>query len=226
MDSIATDRNIPAYAGKTARQSAICFSQPEHPRIRGENFCPCTEVGKERRNIPAYAGKTPPFSNHSMQAAEHPRIRGENRRRTASFSPPYGTSPHTRGKPVPTPPNRQCASGTSPHTRGKRRFMVDRLRGRRNIPAYAGKTWCRGGGKIVDKEHPRIRGENLQRRYHHDSNEGTSPHTRGKPAGAGSACSWMRNIPAYAGKTNDRHVQILSKKEHPRIRGENRFRFW
>ena len=72
------ERNIPAYAGKTARSSGGYAAWPEHPRVCGENLH--SEQGlhdiagtsprmrgkhkahvirlRAMRNIPAYAGKT------------------------------------------------------------------------------------------------------------------------------------------------------------------------
>ena len=75
---IVQDRNIPAYAGKTAYPWAAMSPPPEHPRVCGENRCRVRQWtlvhgtsprmrGKPgllclhqalSRNIPAYAGKT------------------------------------------------------------------------------------------------------------------------------------------------------------------------
>ena len=71
-------RNIPAYAGKTAKLTRQTLLSTEHPRVCGENSIyraqckyelgtsprmrgkPGTPgaYGKKHRNIPAYAGKT------------------------------------------------------------------------------------------------------------------------------------------------------------------------
>ena len=71
-------RNIPAYAGKTRQTGSIVKTQPEHPRVCGENawlaeeekliagtsprmrgkHMPELEFLAKSRNIPAYAGKT------------------------------------------------------------------------------------------------------------------------------------------------------------------------
>ena len=133
------NRNIPAYAGKTAHRDLCHTQRQEHPRIRGENKYVADNVvmpvgtsphtrGKLNdtqprvrlvRNIPAYAGKTRFSSRFCRFYEEHPRIRGENRKILQKMSIFGGTSPHTRGK---------LASSS---------FSCLRTR---NIPAYAGKT--------------------------------------------------------------------------------------
>ena len=75
---IAIVRNIPAYAGKTARIDYVCETLKEHPRVCGENSDIASvkhlqegtsprmrgkrpEISPNRHsrgNIPAYAGKT------------------------------------------------------------------------------------------------------------------------------------------------------------------------
>ena len=176
----------------------------EHPRIRGENTLPNPKQlrrcgtsphtrGKPRvrlmfqqflGNIPAYAGKTNYFGSVVAEMEEHPRIRGENPRQTPPRRPPRGTSPHTRGKPHST-----------------LRWPA----GRRNIPAYAGKTVWRGKIWVKIQEHPRIRGENAGNAFAAGGGEGTSPHTRGKLFHEWIGSMSSRNIPAYAGKTHPVH---------------------
>ena len=50
-------------------------------------------------------------------------------------------------------------------------------------------------------EHPRIRGENRIKGFFEPFGGGTSPHTRGKLQALGTPLAYLRNIPAYAGKT-------------------------
>ena len=135
-------RNIPAYAGKTRRRQSVASSSKEHPRVCGENSSdldiqgipPGTSprmrgkpnrphfYGAGERNIPAYAGKTCIRFGRCAVAPEHPRVCGENLDGTGIETALGGTSPRMRGK------------------RARRRLQRF---GRRNIPAYAGKTfWC------------------------------------------------------------------------------------
>ena len=177
---IASLRNIPAHAGKTAYYWGPNHWAKEHPRARGENVllssrC-AVRVGTSPRtrgkltsryrashvwrNIPAHAGKTPRniISESTMQ--EHPRARGEN-----------------KGNEL----TQVMGSGTSPRTRGKLPFHGPHLPSTRNIPAHAGKTIPIKILKKCSKEHPRARGENPLKRNIVHVIRGTSPRTRGKP---------------------------------------------
>ena len=73
-------------------------------------------------------------------------------------------------------------------------------------------------------DHPRSRGENDSGYQPEQVAEGSSPLTRGKPDGreAGSARGGI--IPAHAGKTCGREVLNPPHWDHPRSRGENRFK--
>ena len=137
--SAGEDRNIPAYAGKTWFCLPNVPNLPEHPRVCGENvftrstafLTPGTSPrmrGKLRphptalgnaRNIPAYAGKTSLRTVRYTPHQEHPRVCGEN---------------------VNIGLGNFCDRGTSPRMRGKLLISVMQWRGKRNIPAYAGKT--------------------------------------------------------------------------------------
>ena len=109
---------IPAHAGKTSRIHRAARVPAAHPRSRGENSSPLTQVyrasgsspltrGKRRgggghvygdRLIPAHAGKThgPPQCLPSRPA--HPRSRGENTQEQTPAPDHAGSSPLTRGK--------------------------------------------------------------------------------------------------------------------------------
>ena len=89
------------------------------------------------------------------------------------------------------------------------------------IPAYAGST--KKERMIADeaKDHPRIRGEHPARSRGHLQIQGSSPHTRGARHHALEEIINKRIIPAYAGSTNQVHPQVVTEKDHPRIRGEH-----
>ena len=94
------------------------------------------------------------------------------------------------------------------------------LRGR-NIPAYAGRTKTLKPVEELWAKHPRIRGENVCSRGWCATDWETSPHTRGKRILLIHSLRWLRNIPAYAGKTTSCQKITLGSRKHPRIRGEN-----
>ena len=92
---------------------------------------------------------------------------------------------------------------------------------RRNIPAYAGKTYARVPEPHACAEHPRVCGENFGGVLETLGEKGTSSRMRGKPSSDSPAWSAIRNIPAYAGKTVYIGMVYDSTSEHPRVCGEN-----
>ena len=93
-------------------------------------------------------------------------------------------------------------AGSSPHTRGARAHRLLKPSGVCIIPAYAGSTTSSPTRWRRPKDHPRIRGEHFQTFMADIAERGSSPHTRGAPAGHSVAASDARIIPAYAGSTN------------------------
>ena len=90
-----------------------------------------------------------------------------------------------------------------------------------NIPAYAGKTLDRQRKVLLMREHPRVCGENLDGLAQGIKALGTSPRMRGKRWKGDSRPLVLRNIPAYAGKTDFPGGSHRPKQEHPRVCGEN-----
>ena len=128
------------------------------PLTRGKRL-----VGTDRKFrsglIPAHAGKTSGCREDCDNLGAHPRSRGEN----------FGPMP----KPTRLP-------GSSPLTRGKRSSGSGRGRGRRLIPAHAGKTSSSAGTLSTAEAHPRSRGENFWLHWRQVTRAGSSPLTRGK----------------------------------------------
>ena len=153
---------IPAYAGSTVDWTMVTSRVADHPRIRGEHATstattnlgngssphtrgahrlPLDELTLERI-IPAYAGSTCRRSRQLTASADHPRIRGEHEMTLHKNGLVVGSSPHTRGAPLPpsAPPRRL-----------------------RIIPAYAGSTDAAAVAIEAPPDHPRIRGEHDSR---------------------------------------------------------------
>ena len=171
-------RIIPAYAGSTRRRGMAASGSPDHPRIRGEHrrcyYFPLDRCGSSphtrgalrqvrlgspgRGIIPAYAGSTRARSVRFWRRWDHPRIRGEHRRPAGSGGGPAGSSPHTRGAPLP-------------YHRGTSRVRI--------IPAYAGSTRAPARIPHLVQDHPRIRGEHGSPPPSTTAIAGSSPHTRG-----------------------------------------------
>ena len=105
--------------------------------------------------------------------------------------------------------------------RGKRPDGVCVPVRRGNIPAYAGKTGINHKSQQITEEHPRVCGENGPLSYPRGVKRGTSPRMRGKRHGDSNGWSDRRNIPAYAGKTQNYNKITSEFTEHPRVCGEN-----
>ena len=132
-------RIIPAYAGSTDHPHLSFAVFRDHPRIRGEHQsgpddvlsqigssphtrgarCLSARSWSPARIIPAYAGSTTKCSKSRWPKTDHPRIRGEHGLVRPSLRGSSGSSPHTRGAPADSEPDR-----------GRQRI----------IPAYAGST--------------------------------------------------------------------------------------
>ena len=177
------NHRVPAHPrsrGENGRASAADFhTNGSSPLTRGKHMLPSWK-GPEDRLIPAHAGKTSACAGPGGSRMAHPRSRGENSNAQASSIMTKGSSPLTRGKPLP--PLSGC--------------KIERL-----IPAHAGKTapiWLPEG---PPRAHPRSRGENSDCAMPSGSTTGSSPLTRGKPAPGQPRCHARRLIPAHAGKT-------------------------
>mgnify|MGYP000939625884 CR=1 FL=1 len=177
---------------------------------------------RPRRIIPAYAGSTPWFIDARGWLADHPRIRGEHTYGAKKIALRRGSSPHTRGalpcgillltedRDHPRIRGEHVHVlfalpeflGSSPHTRGARDGRQGAVDGSGIIPAYAGST--DRGVQVIEHtpDHPRIRGEHKTMHVYPPVSRGSSPHTRGAPAGACLRPAPGRIIPAYAGSTS------------------------
>ena len=155
------------------------------------------------RIIPAYAGSTPALRRSGSAPRDHPRIRGEHLNERAARQRRKGSSPHTRGARWRTP--------VSPGVLGI-------------IPAYAGSTAHVARPQARRADHPRIRGEHSPVDPSYSKHEGSSPHTRGAREHDVLFSARFGIIPAYAGSTSPPSLGVGSSSDHPRIRGEHRFR--
>ena len=193
-------RIIPAYAGSTvgwaAHQVKITGSSPH---TRGALLWRLSH-GCRFGIIPAYAGSTPSSESGFVYGRDHPRIRGEH---TIDIC------------------NNNTFFGSSPHTRGARRRLVGEAPVSGIIPAYAGSTAVCSAHVLSGPDHPRIRGEHLVADRDDHRASGSSPHTRGAPAGRATSWPRPRIIPAYAGSTRLAVLLLARDWDHPRIRGEH-----
>ena len=152
---------IPAFAGNTRTARSSRRRSTVHPRVRGEHreLRPGMFPGngssprsrgtpwrhplrlRGRRFIPAFAGNTGRRQSVARSTTVHPRVRGEHPRIARFTNSTAGSSPRSRGTPIPAP--------------GRSRFA-------RFIPAFAGNTKVAGGFIWSIAVHPRVRGEHRQ----------------------------------------------------------------
>ncbi len=193
-------RIIPASAGSTHHGQGSTGLCADHPRVRGEHlfkqpFCihgdgssprPRGARSQLRREavprgiIPASAGSTVGVNASGGVPKDHPRVRGEHSVQIPCLTRRRGSSPRPRGALLRQARGAQCPG---------------------IIPASAGSTdpdllygdWVR--------DHPRVRGEHVDRDpLRHRA---------------------LRIIPASAGSTPRRPTRTRCTADHPRVRGEH-----
>ncbi len=112
-------------------------------------------------------------------------------------------------------------NGSSPRTRGTHGHAYGFGQAVRIIPAYAGNTTTRLATPARRPDHPRVRGEHIDRLDGEPIGAGSSPRTRGTHEGSGGRLATRRIIPAYAGNTCAAIAAGARPTDHPRVRGEH-----
>ena len=163
------------------------------------------DIVLEVRITPACAGKTHPFSLGTRHLTDHPRMRGEDTHGSSGVPEPDGSPPHARGR------------------RSERRGVK---LGVRITPACAGKTPILLAIQFVFSDHPRMRGEDQSHLGCLRNPAGSPPHARGRLPGAVDRRRRDRITPACAGKTSRLAYPCSRGGDHPRMRGEDRWRCW
>ena len=151
-------RITPACAGSRIGRDRSECSDPDHPRVRGEQlWCWCVKVtplgspprarGAGRRCVsptpapgitPACAGSRPDLWGFGGIVGDHPRVRGEQT---------HTSSPAT------------CTPGSPPRARGAVDDDVPDVRARGITPACAGSRVRSSWAGFAAGDHPRVRGE-------------------------------------------------------------------
>ena len=193
-------RITPACAGKTQRACLPVREQPDHPRMRGEDYefdatgicgkgSPPHARGRHRGDYRAYvskgitpacAGKTQIATYPRPFARDHPRMRGEDCVVDKWLYRRFGSPPHARGR----------LAGKSGSAKSNR-----------ITPACAGKTAFSKWASTVFA--------------------GSPPHARGRLCRRPVSVSHSRITPACAGKTTLEIYVCHTSRDHPRMRGED-----
>ena len=156
---------------------SVCVrGSPPHARGKFENLHKMHIGGGI---TPACAGKIMWSPTGETGPGDHPRMRGENYKNFWNFSMVRGSPPHARGKCETPVTGSNCIGIT---------------------PACAGKISSSGWWVALNRDHPRMRGENRDGKGRHRYRCGSPPHARGK-----LQFQYLREImkgitPACAGK--------------------------
>ena len=151
------------------------------------------------RFIPACAGNSPESEITTAKKPVHPRVCGEQAALSRLIVLIDGSSPRVRGTGC-----RQIAS-------------VER---RRFIPACAGNRRVTVAQAFPRAVHPRVCGEQPQRRGQARGISGSSPRVRGTDLRAVLVLLSRRFIPACAGNSSASRVISPCRSVHPRVCGE------
>ena len=151
----------PAYAGKRKSQQDVTWHTGDHPRVCGEKPDCKAKRNPKKGSPPACAGKSSHQHGAGRWRRDHPRVCGEKPRRLLL---------------------RCSLVGSPPRVRGKARAHKQTRTIRRITPACAGKRYCYGLSKVVDRDHPRVCGEKLKSFANAVELEGSPPRVRGKVA--------------------------------------------
>ena len=111
--------------------------------------------------------------------------------------------------------------GSSPLARGTRPRTDNRTPRSGLIPARAGNTCSCTRGRNGFWAHPRSRGEHMRSLMPLSSSSGSSPLARGTPRNGYPEDRRCGLIPARAGNTTHKELELDPAKAHPRSRGEH-----
>ena len=150
------------------------------------------------RIIPARAGFTFGRMTGASGTGDHPRSRGVYASTSSSASSEGGSSPLARGL-RPGPVQGQAVDGI--------------------IPARAGFTTGPPPGGASGTDHPRSRGVYVSHEDMTMNEKGSSPLARGLRLGRHHRKSPVGIIPARAGFTQVRPLDVAAAQDHPRSRG-------
>ena len=204
-------RAIPFHAGTFG----------DHPRMRGEQGFGTLPAGRlqgspphargaaprkalpgARRGItPACAGSRSRNAGSSGAPWDHPRMRGEQRRCGDAGSRTIGSPPHARGAAT--------TAGTQYWQQGI-------------TPACAGSSTRRRPAWRSCRDHPRMRGEQVLIPRGILKGKGSPPHARGADQVLQPHLFWSGITPACAGSSPPPCQGLPLRRDHPRMRGEQR----
>ena len=237
---VASDRSIPACAGKPRASRCRCAATRVHPRVCGEtrrrperdrlaygpsprvrgNLAGGCDTALPVGSIPACAGKRASNSDSVDASKVHPRVCGENHAVAISPWPVRGSIPACAGKPG-QPHRLRRAIGVHPRVCGETssRCCLTSVRSGPS-PRVRGN---RGGHNDEFSQRgsiPACAGKPAARRRPNTPTRGPSPRVRGNRQPVDVRIRPPGSIPACAGKPRARGRRAPVRRVHPRVCGE------
>ena len=214
-------RITPACAGNSIRGIRHASRTRDHPRLRGEQRfskkardvsqgSPPLARGTARNRLkldsrsritPACAGNRQTIDTDDAPSEDHPRLRGEQRGVRSAMATCRGSPPLARGTACQD-------SGRTP------------LPG--ITPACAGNSQVKFGKQLFHGDHPRLRGEQFISISSNVCTLGSPPLARGTGRGLSLSVLPYGITPACAGNSPRPRYIVHWRKDHPRLRGEQR----
>ena len=130
-------------------------------------------------------------------------------------------TPACAGKTSGADRGAQRTCGSPPHARGRQENNTSMGARRRITPACAGKTRITPAVSPRNGDHPRMRGEDRQFMALWNYTDGSPPHARGRRREHLAAVNPPGITPACAGKTSGLKFLLTTRRDHPRMRGED-----
>ena len=189
------------------------------PRVRGTRGSRRRGRGR-RRFIPACAGNSKYRAFRSAMRQVHPRVCGELCTSELATLLPVGSSPRVRGT-RPCPRTSAASRRFIPACAGNSVTMRDIPEwDSRFIPACAGNSDWGAGRDYSLPVHPRVCGELVVGVHQPAVQHGSSPRVRGTPHRRLGRPGFYRFIPACAGNSPERDLEIIPLAgSSPRVRG-------
>ena len=222
-DSALYCRITPACAGNRGLSTILSPSSRDHPRLRGEQLSTSAcalriagspplargTVGEEALDAlgagitPACAGNREGNIPRRKAARDHPRLRGEQSVCHILAAGRVGSPPLARGTVA---------------------FQLDKVVVRGITPACAGNSCEIVVAAPIIRDHPRLRGEQSVSASITPFRMGSPPLARGTAISLASRPFAARITPACAGNSTSSTNQPNPCWDHPRLRGEQRFK--
>ena len=153
----------PACAGKTHGKNPRAVRIRDHPRVCGENLSCADNATSEKGSPPRVRGKLRERVKRVFDDRITPACAGKTRCPRSVVKPPWD-HPRVCGENGAPERRKGCGTGSPPRVRGKPSSYSASSPLQRITPACAGKTPDSCGLQRPDEDHPRVCGENEQRK--------------------------------------------------------------